>query len=113
MRDFLIATINPIDMSKTESAKFTRRSRPELIARRTCDYSANSNVLPFVRSTSKKAKSWASCKTFLVAATDASTTPAAVTIGDHHLQNRGGQRFVFDNEVCNVFMGRSLGGRLE
>jgi hypothetical protein len=33
MRDFLIATINPIDMSKTESAKFTRRSRPELIAR--------------------------------------------------------------------------------
>ncbi|MFZ3327762.1 MAG: hypothetical protein WA231_18595 [Methylocella sp.] len=33
MRDFLIATINPIEMSKTESAKFTRRSRPELIAR--------------------------------------------------------------------------------
>ena len=31
--NFLIATINPIEMSKTESAKFTRRSRPELIAR--------------------------------------------------------------------------------
>jgi hypothetical protein len=73
----------------------------------------NLERLAVVTSTSKKARSRASCKTFLVAATDDSITMAAGTIFVIIISRSMATNVSSSTmRIVNIFMERSLGGRL-